>query len=78
MPKVTLLPTSCKGMEDCGICAFVCPKSLFEVSGTMNEAGYLPPGQPNEAECTGCGNCMVFCPDFAIMVEGEALEEGEE
>ena len=78
MQKVTLLPQSCKGMEDCGICAFVCPKSLFVASEEMNEAGYLPPLPPDEAKCTACGNCMIYCPDFAIVVEAVAVEGKEE
>jgi 2-oxoglutarate ferredoxin oxidoreductase subunit delta len=40
----------------------------------MNELGYLPPELKNAADCTGCQNCMIYCPDFAIVVEktGEA------
>jgi len=75
MPKVVLIPSLCKGMDDCGICAFVCPKSLFVDSGQTNEAGYVPPCPPNEEECTACGNCMIFCPDFAIVVQ--AANDGE-
>lgn len=69
MASVTILRQSCKGVEDCGICTFVCPKGLFQVSSEMNEAGYLPPELINEADCTGCENCMIYCPDFAIVVE---------
>jgi len=78
MQKVILFPQSCKGMEACGICAFVCPKSLFVASGEMNEAGYLPPLPPDEEKCTACGNCMIYCPDFAIAVEGGAADTREE
>jgi 2-oxoglutarate ferredoxin oxidoreductase subunit delta len=77
MPKVTLFPKSCKGIEDCGICAFVCPKSLFVASEEMNEAGYLPPKLPEDDKCTACGNCMIYCPDFAIVVEGAAADKRE-
>lgn len=78
MHKVTIFPNSCKGMEDCCICGFVCPKALFSPSGTMNEAGYLPPQPPDESECTGCGNCMLSCPDFAIVVEKDPFKKGKE
>ncbi len=77
MPKVTLLAQSCKGMEDCGICAFVCPKSLFEASTTMNQSGYVPPQPPDEQKCTCCGNCMIYCPDFAIVTACGPNGEGE-
>jgi 2-oxoglutarate ferredoxin oxidoreductase subunit delta len=78
MPKVTLFPKLCKGIEDCGICTFVCPKSLFVASKEMNEAGYLPPQPPDDEKCTACGNCMIYCPDFAIVVEGGAADKREE
>ncbi len=78
MQKVILFSQSCKGMEDCGICAFVCPKNLFIASKEMNEAGYLPPMPPDEAKCTACGNCMIYCPDFAVMVEKGTEDEREE
>jgi 2-oxoglutarate ferredoxin oxidoreductase subunit delta len=35
----------------------------------MNEAGYIPTEHTDEARCIGCLNCMVYCPDFAIVVE---------
>lgn len=77
MSKVNIISQSCKGMEDCGLCAFVCPKDLFSPSGEMNEVGYMPPASPDEEQCTGCGNCMIYCPDFAIVVEAEPAEEKE-
>lgn len=69
MPRVIIFRQACKGVEDCGICKFVCPKNLFRDSNEMNEAGYLPPGIEDESKCTGCMNCMVSCPDFAVLVE---------
>ena len=72
MAKVTVLEQSCKGVEDCGICTFVCPESLFRASGKMNNAGYVPPQIDGLDKCTGCRNCMIYCPDFSIVVEKEA------
>lgn len=69
MSKVTIFRQSCKGVDDCGICAYVCPKELFRACTEMNEAGYFPPEIQDENECTGCQNCMIYCPDFAIAVE---------
>ena len=71
MASVTIFKESCKGLEDCGICVFVCPKDLFIRSDRMNAAGYIPPELQNEDECTRCQNCMVYCPDMAIVTEGE-------
>jgi 2-oxoglutarate ferredoxin oxidoreductase subunit delta len=69
MPKITLFPDSCKGVEDCGICIFVCPRKVLVESDEMNETGYVPPEVSDEDLCTGCQNCMIYCPDFAIAVE---------
>ncbi|MCE5337027.1 MAG: 4Fe-4S binding protein [Desulfobacteraceae bacterium] len=83
MPTVTVLEQSCKGVEDCGICTFVCPASLFSASEKMNTAGYVPPQILNQEKCTGCRNCMIYCPDFSIVVQKNAdgsnsVEEKEE
>ncbi len=44
----------------------------------MNEAGFFPPKITYESKCTGCMNCMIFCPDFAIMVEkGDSGHSGK-
>ena len=77
MSNVTIFRQACKGVEGCGICAFVCPKNLFCASGEMNETGYLPPEINDENECTGCMNCMIYCPDFAIVVEKDSEDAFE-
>ena len=75
MTQVTILAESCKGVEDCGICIKVCPKDLFEPGGDMNQAGYLPPRLVDESKCIACENCMIYCPDMAIVVEKDAESE---
>lgn len=74
MAKIITFPQSCKGVEDCGICIFVCPKHVLIQSDELNEAGYLPPKVGDESLCTGCENCMIYCPDFAIVVERDKPE----
>lgn len=69
MSKVNILRESCKGVDSCGICVFVCPKALFESSDEMNAAGYIPPEITDMNNCNACLNCMISCPDFAIVVE---------
>jgi 2-oxoglutarate ferredoxin oxidoreductase subunit delta len=69
MSKITFFPQSCKGVEDCGICIFICPKQVLLESDDLNEAGYVLPKVGDESLCTGCQNCMIYCPDFAIVVE---------
>ena len=78
MSKVTIFSQACKGVEDCGICTFVCPKGLFQACKEMNEAGYVPPEIKDESECTACQNCMIYCPDFAIAVEKDDAGDNEE
>jgi 2-oxoglutarate ferredoxin oxidoreductase subunit delta len=43
----------------------------------MNEAGYVPPEITDINECTGCMNCMIYCPDFAIVVEKDAEDDSD-
>ena len=75
MPKVFIISESCKGVDDCFICSFVCPKDLFEPGGVLNAQGYLPSRIKDESECIGCGNCMISCPDMAIVVESDKEEQ---
>lgn len=76
MAKVRIYRDLCKGVEECGICVTVCPKELFQPSGALNPKGYRPPEMKDEAACTGCENCMIFCPDLAIAVKREKAAKG--
>jgi len=71
MSDITIFENVCKGVEDCGICIFVCPQDVFEPSESMNERGFVPPKLANEDRCTTCLNCMVSCPDMAIVVNAK-------
>jgi len=70
--KVTVFSQSCKGFEECGLCSFVCPKHLFKSGDEINRLGYVPSAIEEQEKCIGCQNCMIYCPDFAIVVEKEA------
>ena len=63
----------CKGVDECGICLYTCQKEVFKPSGGFNQKGYKLPEVVNEDQCTQCENCMIFCPDLAIVVSGEKL-----
>ena len=69
MSEITIFSQICKGVDECGICVYVCPEQLFEACKEMNESGYYPPEIKDADECTGCLNCMISCPDYAIVVE---------
>lgn len=74
MAKATIINESCKGVDDCFICAFVCPQDLFVPCGELNIQGYLPSKIEDESRCTGCANCMISCPDMAIVVQPDKEE----
>jgi len=61
----------CKGVDECGICVYVCKKEVFKPSDTLNQKGYRPPVVMKGDQCTACESCMIFCPDLAIVVAGE-------
>jgi 2-oxoglutarate ferredoxin oxidoreductase subunit delta len=76
--KVTVFSQSCKGFEECGLCSFVCPKHLFTAGREINRLGYVPSAIEDQEKCTGCQNCMIYCPDLAIVVEKEAGDKPAE
>ncbi len=65
MPEVKVTENFCKG---CGLCVWVCPKGVLEVSRKANAAGIRPAVPRQDVECTACLNCAVICPDAAIEV----------
>jgi len=60
MYKIKINKVRCKR---CGICIEFCPVKSFdkEADGT--------PVPWREDACTGCRQCEMRCPDFAIKVE---------
>jgi 2-oxoglutarate ferredoxin oxidoreductase subunit delta len=44
--------------KKCGICSFICPKDVFSTYGDVI----------NSTECSGCKQCEIYCPDFAVEV----------
>jgi len=78
MLRINILAQSCKGIEGCGICVHVCPQNLFEVCKQMNQFGYYPPEITDMGDCTGCLNCMICCPDFALVVETDEDKRSKE
>ncbi len=57
---------TCKG---CGICIAVCPKKILQFTEELNQKGVHYPEIVNEGKCTLCENCMIYCPDFAVVVK---------
>jgi len=53
----------CKG---CGICIEFCPKKVLVMGDEMDERGIRIPHARREQDCSFCGLCELYCPDFAI------------
>ena len=60
---VTIATERCKG---CELCIPACPPAVLQMSTRHNALGFaypeLVPG------CTGCGACLLVCPDFCFEV----------
>jgi 2-oxoglutarate ferredoxin oxidoreductase subunit delta len=50
-----------KWCKKCGICIAFCPEKVFDDKGGM-------PVIRDLSACTGCLQCELLCPDFAIEV----------
>jgi len=71
MAEIRIYQDLCKGTEECGICLHVCQKEVFRPSETLNQKGFRPPRVVKDDQCTACENCMIFCPDLAVVVSGK-------
>lgn len=65
----------CKGADGCGICLALCPKDVFTVAERLTNRGIRPPQIHKITACTNCGNCMIYCPDMAIVVRLDEVPE---
>ena len=72
MHQVQVNEEYCKGTEDCGLCIWTCPTNVFDSSDKLTVRGIRPPLVARIEDCTGCENCMIYCPDLAIVVVRDA------
>lgn len=60
---ITLAAERCKG---CELCISACPPSVLRMSDARNGHGFrVPELLPG---CTGCGACLLVCPDFCFEI----------
>jgi 2-oxoglutarate ferredoxin oxidoreductase subunit delta len=78
--KVTVLPHFCKGGEDCDDCIKFCPEKVLVQGTEKNERGFFPPVLVENAGCTVCGRCQLYCAENAIFVQkiGERMVSADE
>lgn len=57
--KIEVWDRWCKG---CGICADLCRRKVLSID-SRGKVMVTNPGA-----CTGCGECEIHCPDFAITL----------
>jgi 2-oxoglutarate ferredoxin oxidoreductase subunit delta len=55
----------CKG---CSLCTAFCAKKSISLSEELNLKGYFMAAFDPAADCNGCGNCALMCPEVAIEV----------
>ena len=61
--SVVIAAERCKG---CELCVPACPPRVLRMSATRNAIGaQVPELLPG---CTGCGACLLVCPDFCFEV----------
>ena len=67
----------CKGADGCGLCLALCPKDVFKIAERLTARGIRPPRVDKITACTNCGNCMIYCPDMAIVVRLDEMPEAQ-
>jgi 2-oxoglutarate ferredoxin oxidoreductase subunit delta len=59
----------CKG---CGYCIEYFPRKVYELSDELNGKGYRVPRIAWPEDCSECGLCDSYCPEFAIILKKTA------
>ncbi len=59
----------CKG---CNYCIEYCPMKVYEPSDELNGKGYRVPIIARPEDCSECGLCELYCPEFAIILKKTA------
>jgi 2-oxoglutarate ferredoxin oxidoreductase subunit delta len=62
---VVILPEYCKG---CGLCIELCPVRKLRINPAPNSDGIQAAEATGEADCVGCRQCAIICPDAAVRI----------
>ncbi|MCM8758784.1 MAG: ferredoxin family protein [Candidatus Omnitrophica bacterium] len=68
--SIKILKNRCKG---CGLCVEICSQKSLRVSNLFNKMGYHFVEFHGD-KCIGCKKCAIICPDSAIEIYIENLE----
>jgi len=71
MGRITIRTEVCKG---CGLCMAFCKNDCLQFADELNRYGVRPAMVKPDAECLGCTQCALVCPDAAIEVWREVKE----
>jgi len=72
LAKIFIDKRLCKG---CGICVEFCPRKVLKMGSDMDERGFHMPEARRAEDCSLCGLCELYCPDFAICAREELKDE---
>jgi 2-oxoglutarate ferredoxin oxidoreductase subunit delta len=78
MPKhvvISINENLCKGADGCGICLALCPKDVFKIAERLTTRGIRLPVVEKITACTKCDNCVIYCPDMAVVVRLDEVPE---
>ncbi len=70
IPDIRIDQESCKG---CDLCLRLCPREMFQESQEIGTKGFRLRIPELSRQCSNCGLCRYFCPEGAIILEGESL-----
>ncbi len=48
------------------MCVVYCPENIMYLDHTINMKGYNPVAVTDMELCTGCGVCVMVCPDLVL------------
>lgn len=74
MKSLEIRQDLCKG---CELCIKFCKRNVLCLSKNMNTKGYFSVEAARPADCSGCRDCEVICPDRAIFVSLERRRAGD-
>ncbi len=63
MRKIWIDEKLCDG---CGVCIFLCPHGVFQLSRKLNKRGVMPAEVVNAEACDGCRYCDRGCPFLGL------------